>query len=332
MKNKVLGLGVFLFLALTAWCNASSQIATVTKVEGEVVLLTHPSPGVEGPSPRVLFENQYYTSAALKVGEKIQKGSILRTPPNGRVQLIYENGDQIYVGPATSYRVSWSEGGEKPRMEMRYGNIRSIIAKSGPRSGLQIRTRSATMGVRGTDFYVEQTTPQSETKVAVLRGKVEVRPQDAPQVVKTVDRGFTAQVAAAASESKGESKPKAPVAVVAIVPTNRTELLVIQRTSQIKQLVQEEARAPAAVQKEVETLEKKASQMVVADIKASDPKLYAQLQLDSQKTVPVEAINSTVVKTQFKEAPKGPPLSKPLEDELRRYEEDPYGKYFKIND
>src|SRR5690606_5618119 len=97
----------------------------------------------------------------------------------------------------------------KATMELEYGKVRALVKKSiGPNGHFRIRTKSATMGVRGTEFVVlsdlmqvgfepvkddapaagegsPSAKPQSpQMKVVVLEGKVEVASEELKKLGK----------------------------------------------------------------------------------------------------------------------------------------------------
>jgi hypothetical protein len=155
IQRRLAALLVFCLLSVPASAG-EPQAGTLAELQGEVKLLTHPGKTVQGPAPHVLFEGNYYSVQDAKAGMKVARGNVLRTAIGGKVKVLFENGDQFYVGSGTAYKVNWTEGGQggkKPEINLMYGKIRGVVEKGGPRSGLRIRTSSATMGVRGTDFF-----------------------------------------------------------------------------------------------------------------------------------------------------------------------------------
>jgi hypothetical protein len=192
--NRLVFVAIFLSSAF-AW--ASEQVGTLTQLDGEVKLFSNPAKELQGSGPHALFEGQYYTVGDAKVGSRLEKGNILRTAPSGKARVVFDNGDQYNVGTSTAYKVAYEKdvADGKPSVDLMYG----IVAKGGPRSKLQIRTKSATMGVRGTDFYIADGGPTGGTEVTVMRGEVEVKPvaaaaSKATVPVTTVKPGFSGEV------------------------------------------------------------------------------------------------------------------------------------------
>lgn len=141
MRSTLFFALVFAVLVSIAHAHASPQVATLTQVQGETKLFSHPSKKAPAPQPGVtvaLYEGEYYNVKDAEVGDKMERGNILRTAPNGKARVVYDNGDQFNVGPGTAYRVQWSEDSAKATTEvaLMYGKFRGIIEKGGPRSKL----------------------------------------------------------------------------------------------------------------------------------------------------------------------------------------------------
>ncbi|MCM2323364.1 MAG: FecR family protein [Oligoflexia bacterium] len=338
---------VFLTVISASAASASEQVGTLTQAEGTVKIFTNPSKKIHSDGEkgvRALFEGEYFLVRDAKVGDQVEQGNIIRTSPGGKARVIFQNGDQYNVGPATAYRVFWSKDAKdgKTKIDLMYGKLRGVVAKGGPRSRLTVKTKSATMGVRGTDFFIADG-GDSGTEVSILRGAVEVKPE-APQAKPIeVTAGFSAAVAPAPVAPKVEKKTAdtkeagtpvaqapapAPAPVIELRKTTQEELVGIQKSSEIRALKKEDLKAaPAEVAKLVEKLETKAVETVINDVKAADPKLFAQLQ--GKQFTSSDELNKASVQNILKEAPKAPPKRKPYKSELDDLSGDAYEKYFK---
>ena len=313
--TKILACGLLLF-----WHEArasGSQVATVVQVEGRSQLFTQPSKRLPSESdPRKgtigLFEGTYYRITDLKTGARVENGNLVRTFPGAKAKVIYDNGDQIYVGPGSSYRISWNDNGKGvPEIELKYGSMRGVISKEGPRRKILIRTRSAVMGVRGTDFFIDEGGGQEETSVRVLRGAVEVAPlKGKPQVVET---GMSAEVG-----------PK--VEAVQIRKITREDLGEIRVASTLKGVKEE-------ISAELKTLEKKAVEVTLKDIEIYQPEVLKSISKDSGSILDPVEINARVVDVAAVTAPSVPKKRKPGLQELMGPDGvDYYEKYFKGRD
>jgi hypothetical protein len=308
--------GVFFLLSQEARAGGS-QMATVVQVEGRAQLFTQPSKRLQAPSDADkgtigLFEGNYYRINDLKTGARVENGNLLRTLPGAKAKVIYDNGDQIYVGPGSSYRISWNEQGKGvPEIELKYGRMRGVISKEGPRRKIIIRTRSAVMGVRGTDFFIDEGGGLEETSVRVLRGAVEVAPlKGKPQVVET---GMTAEVG-----------PK--VETVEVRKISREDLGEIRVASTLKGVKEE-------VSAELKSLEKKAVEVTLKDIEIYQPEVLKSISKDSGSILDPVEINAKVVDVAAVTAPSVPKKRRPGLQELMGPDGvDYYEKYFKSRD
>lgn len=314
----------------------ANQVGTITQTDGQVKLFTNPGKAMGGPAPHALYEGEYYSVQDAQVGMKIERGNVLRTAPGAKARVVFDNGDQFNVGPATAYKVNWEKAGvAKPEVNLMYGKIRAVISKEGPRTGLQIKTRTATMGVRGTDLYVADRITRG-TEVSVIRGEVAVTTAAAKKPVP-VKAGATAEVPAAApqvdrasasSNAAAQTAAAAKPVEVQVRPTTQQDLAVIQRSSDIKKELSKSDMVDAKAEAEVKKLEAKAVETTLQDIKKHDPKMYEKIA--KEKPASATDLNQTVVASAAKVAPKG--ADKAGEDELERLDDDAYNKYFKIVD
>ena len=313
----------------TAW---ASQEATLTRIEGQVHLLKEPSktPATQVPegAKRVKYENgMHYLAVQAKLGDSIGNGHFLRTETNARAQVTYPNGDQITIGPGTMYEVKWAADSEDPekakvQMHLLFGKMRGVVEKGGPRSKLQIRTRTATMGVRGTDFFIAAE-GKSGTEVSTLRGEVEVIPMAGAAASSGTSEPVTKPVVVAVGQSVAVTH-----AAAEIRKTTQQDLKAIQVTSEVKSVTVEEAKASAEIDQKIATLEKKAAETALKDVQKTDPELYAQLAVRGQE-IRSEHIQEQVVTRLLKTAPLAPAKRKPFRSELDDLEQGTYQKYFK---
>jgi len=337
IKWKYTALFSFLLIEVSA-LGSSPQVATLTQVQGTVKIFTHPSKtlqphraqaGKNGP-PHALFENEYYLVEDAKLGSPIEKGNIVRTTPGSKARVIYPNGDQFYIGSGTAYRVTWNEEASLPKVEVNlmYGKLRGIIEKGGPRTQLLIKTKSAIMGVRGTDFFISSGGINEATQVTTIRGEVGITPRviHKNQPIETIQvmTGFTGEVNLNAAQAL-QTEPK-----VELKKTDQREL------TQIKQSVKINSEpGPKVVEPQLNqtlaSLEKKATQTTLNDIKIYDKVLYENIKQGIQPGS-VDDVNNAAVENLFKAAPKGPTLRKPSKGEIEDTEDGAYERYFKNED
>ena len=318
---------------LTVKAQSSEHVATITRIFGKVKILVNPKPQVQGKGPHVLVEDQYYTLLKGKKGMKIPENTLIQTSRAARVRIIYDNGDQFSVGSNTSYIVN--TGGKKQEkktvMKLFFGTVRSTIEKGGPRADLEVKTRTMSMGVRGTDFHVSTLAKAGGTAITVLRGKVAVKDanqKNAKPVI--IPRGFSAEVKAAPipTGKKGKKDAAPPPPAIVLEKTTKEKLVKVQKTSQIKKSSDKTQPTDPALAKKLEKLEKQAVKVVMKDIKAEDPKLYEDLKKSNKNLDNIDAIQTETVKKAYKEAPKATKVAKPDEEDLDLSDDEIYDKYF----
>ncbi len=315
----------------------AQQAGTITRINGSVEIFTDPSSSLR--PGKVKFEGKYFKLKKAKIGDEIQKGNIIRTAPNSKAKVVFDNGDQINVGPGSSYQVDWNQNSQnaevaQPQINLKYGKIRSVISKKGPRKKLRIRTRSATMGVRGTDFYVSDVVSEGGTRVSVIRGKVKLQPKTPQAPPVEVKNGFTADVVKEAKEKSTIGKTPGGKEVdfrpksIKLRKTTKLEVVKIHKDSvQKAEALKKQDLASEQAEKKVKALEQKAIKTTLEDIKENDPKLYAKVRL--KKVDDVQMIDAEVMKEKFKAAPKGP--TKPFLSELEGLDENAYENYFNVD-
>lgn len=344
MKRKFIGVIVMLSSLTVGNALADNHQGTITKIEGQVQIFTNPGKTPQGPAPHAFYEGEYFSVRDAKMGEAVEQGNIVRTSPNGKARIVYDNGDHYSVGPGSAYRVFWgsnkgNDSNANETVNLMYGKVRGVVAKNGPRNKLTVRTHSATMGVRGTDFFVADGGKGAQTEVSVIRGSVAVKanaPKAAKNQPKNVDvkAGMSAEVkaieVAAKTEGKKEEKPVAAPAIE-VRQTTKEELVAIQNTSKVEATTEIKREIAEAEVKKLEQLEKKAVETTLKDIKNHDPKLYAKIDVKDPSAISnADQLNTVSVKKLEEVAPEAPPKRKPSLTELEAVDEDPYNKYFKV--
>ncbi len=322
--------------------------AVITALEGQAMLLSNESETANGPSPRAKFEKKYYTFQFPKVGDSIRNGDILRTLPGGRARVVFKNGDQMNLAPGSAYRIAW-RAGQAPVVDILQGGLRATVQPKGPRSGMSVRTRAVTLGVRGTEFYAEDLGwgPTAQSNITLIRGQAEAQPriragQRAAKPVQ-LQSGQTATVAVATAFS-GTGLQAAPSgSSVLVQPASVQEIARARDAARIAA----KAILPAeenGLSPELAALEKKAARVVVDDIKLHEPALYQKLVTEAGSEEKVAQLDeAAVVQAQERTllvhqetAPSRPapvpisestPLKKPSLQDLKRKEESAYEKY-----
>jgi hypothetical protein len=297
--------------------------AIVTQLQGEVMLLSAPQADSHAVVPegqlRAKFEGMHYLSRKARVGDRVELPGCVRTLPNARARLVYPNGDQINVGPGTFFRLD-----DVRSMKMDYGLVRAIISKAGPRNQLKVRTASAVMGVRGTDFVVEAQGAANPTSLTLIRGSVSLQPEGVA-VAREIKTGETA------------------VAEVAKPPeTYKTSQIELKRALVMTEKTgNPSTTGPAAepLPEIVRQLEAQAKATTVQDIVgyASTPEEKERLQKAAEKATDAAALNAAVIRMRVARAPEQSPRSELIREEMQKFapeaeskpaEKNEFDKYF----
>jgi hypothetical protein len=99
-------------------------------------------------------------SKPVKKGAQVKAGSIIEVSKDGRATLILGKGSVFNLSGESrmivnEYGLTPGSGEEKAGLELSYGRTRGLILNRGARRDIRIRARAATMGVRGTEIFIE---------------------------------------------------------------------------------------------------------------------------------------------------------------------------------
>jgi hypothetical protein len=115
----------------------------------------------------------------LRPKDVIRIGAPITTGPRAMVKFWLEDGSTFTVGPDSSIRLVPVESGEPTEISLLAGSLRARVTKSivrgangKPKDKLYIRTASAALGIRGTDFYVTYTPGNESTSLVTFEGLV----------------------------------------------------------------------------------------------------------------------------------------------------------------
>jgi hypothetical protein len=274
------------------------HVATVTQVEGGVDLFTNPTKTLPpGADPRsgtlALFEGSYYRVRGASSGDRVENGNVLRAAPGARAKVVYDNGDQLFVGPGSAYRVVWNEPkASASELSLMYGKLRGVIKKEKGEKKFIIKTRTAVMGVRGTDFYISDEGVEGETEIAVIRGRVEV--ETAKGLKDEVVTGGAARVKDQVFKSATTKELLEDVKVASSIHSG----------------------PPVEQMRE---LEAKALNTAFEDIRLYQPAVYQKLRAQLGETLRSEDLNAKVVEIEAEKAPSDPKRKriKPSSAELK---------------
>ncbi len=176
-------------LSQAAARGASSEAATITAVAGGAELQR-----ASGGSWQLAV-----------VGSMLFTGDKVRTRPNSRLKLVFQDDSLVDFGPATelliAQQVSEATAGQRrSSLDLVAGRIRALVGEDyrTPGSRYEIQTPTAVASVQGAEFVVQYDSTAEHTDVVGIAGEVRVEGrlgvvgggvQVGPQTVTRVQRG-----------------------------------------------------------------------------------------------------------------------------------------------
>ncbi len=129
-----------------------------------------------------------------KENQKVQTGEeISAIGKTSSVQLTYEDGSRSLLRNGTM-KIAGNSTDKETILELAQGIL--FTSKSKSQRSLSVKTKSSSMGIRGTKFYVEE--KADETYLCVCEGSVEIKNAKSSQTVNKnedahvkKDEGFT---------------------------------------------------------------------------------------------------------------------------------------------
>jgi hypothetical protein len=168
-------------LSICSAAIAADPAATIVLMTGQVF---KQGPGEKSPS-------------TAKRGDRLPSGTVVTTKDKSFAKLLFNDNSQMNVGPSSEMKIEQYQKGQPGLIKLIDGSIRAKITKelirtpsSGePQNKLLLRTKTAALGVRGTDFQVSYNDKNGATALVT----------------------FESQVAMARFEASGESRSLAEV-------------------------------------------------------------------------------------------------------------------------
>ena len=117
----------------------------------------------------------------LNLGDQVSEGDSIRTGMGGRVEVTIEPNRLFRIGQATEIELPGftTQGGMKTRLNVllgrMWGNIGKPLKEAAGES-FQVTTKTATVGVKGTQFGVDYDKAQEASQVSVISGVVAAAP------------------------------------------------------------------------------------------------------------------------------------------------------------
>lgn len=287
-RIKLVFAGVFGVLGSTALlsAHAETEVGKVVNVSGKVMARVESRSASRKAIPKV---------RQLKPSDPVFLEDVINTDSNGSVKILFGDQSIMDLGPSSLFKVEEFKNSGEPsdrrvEMSLSYGKIRAAInQKIGPAGKFKIKTRAATMGVRGTEFYVMSDIEESVDVGRESRSEgAQSQASGAPKTQVVVTEGKV-EVAAAKTTPSGTSFQKP----VEVLPGEKfTATLVEPNLLSGGDRVPASAEAPAPVVEKVAPEEMKA---VVSEVKLVDTTFSKAIQIDvpkSENGAPLPALES----------------------------------------
>ena len=128
---------------------------------------------------KILYKIENQKTARLKRGSRLPLGTTLQSFNKAFAKIIFDDNSSINIGPHTKLILSSNVKKGENIISLLKGELRSRLNKTPgkpQKRKFYIKTATAVMGVRGTDFISEYSPKTKETNLKVLRGKVAFGP------------------------------------------------------------------------------------------------------------------------------------------------------------
>lgn len=168
---KVTGLFAFCLMTMGIPLSARAQtsaIGTVVAVEGEATVELGGGGEARG----------------IRQGDIIRSGDRVRTSATGKVRIVMKDESILLLGSNATldfgaFDYDASRGSRSAVLNLLGGTLRAIITKlKGYGNRFEVKTATATIGVRGTHLIVSVDPETGETQVLVIEGRVTVTNND----------------------------------------------------------------------------------------------------------------------------------------------------------
>ena len=215
------------FAIFFALVSALSSSAWADEIVGKVV-------SFQG---RVLIRAATGAPHVAKAGDPIEKGQIINTTSTSSAKILLNDQTIVDIHPSSLFRVDEfvqrKDGDRDVSISLDYGKVRTSVTRPLTNGTFKVKTKTATMGVRGTEFIVlaqksDETTrtagatagalpPPPATQITVIHGQVDVTTpmigggMSAPISLKP---GSQLMTGALSADGKTQAQPK----VVTLAP------------------------------------------------------------------------------------------------------------------
>lgn len=147
-----------------------------------VTVLTASAPAAAAPkavpfAQVVVAQDATLAGKPIRAGEKLSREGVLKTGRDGKARIdLIGFGLTIQAPPGSSFILSRPAKGQPLETVQNEGQVRWTVREKVARDGkpsFRVRTQSAVMGVRGTEFITVANPLLGETEIVVFDGEVE---------------------------------------------------------------------------------------------------------------------------------------------------------------
>jgi len=140
---------------------------------------------IKGDAFAKLLNNKTYK---LKQGHQFDAAAVLTTKEKSILKIQLPDGTLISVGPNSEMELSARDLKKPTIVNLIHGQIRGVVdenlKKDNSEHKVLIKTRSAALGVRGTDFYIVHNDQNNITSNITLKGKVDFYKNDDEEILE----------------------------------------------------------------------------------------------------------------------------------------------------
>lgn len=232
MKPLVISilLGLSLSASSTAW--SAPEGATVILIRGTA-------------------KTQDGKTLALK--DVVRPGTVVKTEPKSFVKLLFADQSQMSVGPDTTLKIEPTKPGDPSLVNLVGGQIRAKVTKdllkgNDDKEKMLIKTKTAAMGIRGTDFNVSFNSQNNVTALITFEGSVAmVRSEpNIPPLAALQQAGDSVQLVGAGQFSGAQPDRDQATIPVKISPAQLESLKANENFAGLGETTQEKPNAMAS--------------------------------------------------------------------------------------
>jgi ferric-dicitrate binding protein FerR (iron transport regulator) len=117
---------------------------------------------------------------AAEVGAPVRAADLLRTGKPGHLRIVFDDDSVLTLGESSELKVSEHmfapDEGSRSLVDLLSGTVNAVVSEyyQKPNAEYEVKTKTATAGVRGTEFVVSYEPGEEITEVFVVDGRVEV--------------------------------------------------------------------------------------------------------------------------------------------------------------